>query len=419
MSDEQNHPAAERDIDDGVASWLTPAAVYGGAALLSALIYQNRARAHAEASHPPLGRFLDVGGTTLHYTDIGEGPPIVFLHGIGTTLEDWFISPLLDLLLPFNRLIAIDRPGYGYSKRPESADFAAPERQARAIAELLHRLGAHDALVVGHSYGVLPAIALALQHDTFARALVLMSGVYYPGSPLAVAASASRAVPIVSPIARATLAPSLARGAIGTLIRASFEPAPVPQRFADGYPTGLVTRPSQIAAQSADGAALDAATARFAAHYRRIACPVTVLTGSGDAIIDPDAQSRRFAQAVDHARLIVVPGAGHMVHHTASARVAAAIVDTANDEAEDQDPGPAPDMNVGLLEAKPDGDEADAEPSGDQAAPRRSRAEDDQVSGEANEGSGGARSPSRRRSTASGKGSGSSSSKRRSGSAKG
>ncbi len=330
------------------SGWLTPAAVYGGAALLTAVMYQAGKRSSAEAEHPPIGRFLKVDGTTLHYTDIGEGSPIVLLHGIGTTLEDWFISPLMDLLLPHHRVIAIDRPGHGYSDRPAHSRWT-PERQARAIAHLLHRLGAHDAVVVAHSYGVLPAIALALQHEGFARALVLIAGVYYPGSTHAKAAATAPAVPILGPLARMTVAPSIARAALPAMIRASFEPQPVPRRFHEEYPAGLVTRTSQLDAGAEEGSRVDSTAERIGKHYPRIACPVTVVTGSGDGIFDPDEQSRRFAGDVPHARLIVVPASGHMVHHSGAARVAAAILETASGEVEEDDQGAPPDADAGLL----------------------------------------------------------------------
>lgn len=329
--------------------WFEAAAIYGGAALVGTMLFQSSAKARAQSEHPPIGRFIDADGTTLHYVDIGEGRPIVFLHGVATTLEDWFISTVPDLLLPDHRLIVVDRPGYGYSARPSNATWTA-ERQARSVARMLHRLGAHDAVIVGHSFGVLPAVALALQHPEFARALVLIAGAYYPGASVGALAAALPSVPLLGPLARATVGPSMARSAIPKLSSAMFEPQPVTERFRRMYPAGLATRPSQIEASADDTAALDATTARMAPHYGQIDCPVTVVTGSGDGIVDPDRQSRRFAEAVGHARLIVVRAGGHMVHHSEPSRVAAAIVDTASGRAAEDDPGPAPDLSTGTVD---------------------------------------------------------------------
>lgn len=307
--------------------WLGAAAVYGGAALLGAYLFQNHATRAAEAAHPPLGRFLDVDGTLLHYVDIGSGPPVVLIHGIGTTLEDWFISGVLDALLDKHRLIAVDRPGSGYSARPGSAPWT-PERQGRAIARLMHRLGADDAVLVGHSFGVLPALAIAAAPGSAVRALVLIAGAYRPGAALTGAAATVPDVPLLGPLMRATLAPSMARAALPALVAAMFEPQPVAPGFWDAFPAGLVTRPGQLEASAEDAAELDAATARLAAQRDRLTLPITLVCGSGDAIFDPDRHSRRFAAALPQARLVDVPGAGHLVHHSAPRAVAAAIVET-------------------------------------------------------------------------------------------
>ena len=344
--------------------WLGAAAVYGGAALLGAYMFQKRARSNAESEHPPVGRFLEVDGTVLHYVDIGSGPPIVLIHGAGSTLEDWLQSGVADHLLAHHRLIMVDRPGYGYSARPKSIRWT-PERQGRAIAFLMHRLGAHGATLVAHADGVLPALSIAHDHPALARALVLIAGVYYPGAAHAGATSRVPELPLIGPLARVTVAPSLARSALPAVIRTAFEPQPVPKRFFDEFPAGLVTRSSQLEASAEDGEALDRMTARLAPHYGEISIPTTVVVGSGDGIFDPDRQSRRFARALGHARMINVPAAGHMVHHSAAARVSAAILDTAAPALRPPRP-PAP-ARTAPGENAPEGDT----PAGGGAGPRR------------------------------------------------
>lgn len=335
-------------------SWLTPALVYGGAALFGAALYQKKQSAAAEQAHPPIGRFIEVDGSRVHYVDVGSGPPVVLLHGVGSTLEDWFVCGLVDELTPHHRVIALDRPGYGYSARSRRIGWT-PERQARILARMLHRLGAHDALVVGHSWGVLPALALTVQHRGFVRALVLLGGVFYPGAPVAGFGRHVPSVPVLGPLARLTLAPALARAAMPRLVDAVFEPQPPTPRFRAQFPSALATRSGQLRASADDLAMTDDATRRLSRHYPRLDRPLTVVAGSGDAIFDPDRQSRRFADASPHARLIIVPGAGHMVHHSATARIAAAIFDTFTGEITSDDPGPPP-ADVGeVLRPEPPG----------------------------------------------------------------
>ncbi|RAI00231.1 hypothetical protein DLJ53_21230 [Acuticoccus sediminis] len=308
--------------------WVGAAAVYGGAALLGAYIFQSRTRSKAETERPPLGRFLDVDDATLHYVDIGSGPPVVLIHSGDATLEDWFISGIAGRLLPNHRLILVDRPGYGYSTRSRSVNWA-PERQGRAVAQLLHRLGVRKPTLVAHGTGALPAIAIALQHPAFARALVLIGPVVFPSDGSRGIAARIPGLPVVGPLANATALPSVARAALPARIDAAFEPQPVPPGFMEAFPAGLVTRPRQLEATAQDNAGLDEATVRFSRHYKRLALPLTIVAGSGDGIADPDRQARRLAITAPGARLVVLPAMGHMVHHTAPDRVAAAIIDTA------------------------------------------------------------------------------------------
>jgi pimeloyl-ACP methyl ester carboxylesterase len=355
--------AAPRSGGGGALGWVGAALVYSGAALVGASIYQGQRTRAAEANHPPVGRFIETDGTVLHYVDIGEGPPIVLLHGIGSTLDDWFVSGVIDRLLPHHRIIAIDRPGYGYSRRPGGIRWT-PERQARAIARMLHRLGAHEATVVAHSFGVLPAMALAIQHPTFARSLVLIGGVYLPGSFLGRLSRAVPSVPLLGSLARGAVSPSLARAALPSLVRSMFEPQPVTSTFRERFSIDFATRPGQLRAASEDLGEIEPATRRFLPHYGELTTPVAVVTGSGDAIFDPDLQSRPFAARVPGASLVVIPAGGHLVHHTSPDAVTEVILDTAAGWLSPSDIGPPPDADAGPLDDAPPAAGAEGTPSG-------------------------------------------------------
>src|SRR5690349_8801769 len=127
----------------------------------------------AERDHPPLGRFLEVGGARLHYVERGSGPPILLVHGNGTMVEDWMISGLFDELAKTNRVIAIDRPGFGHSSRPRGTSWTV-ERQAALLAEALRLLEAENVVVAGHSYGALVTAALTLNHPERLRGIALV-----------------------------------------------------------------------------------------------------------------------------------------------------------------------------------------------------------------------------------------------------
>jgi pimeloyl-ACP methyl ester carboxylesterase len=139
----------------------------------------NRASARrAEAATPPTGKFVEVDGVRLHYVDRGEGPVVVLFHGDGVMLQDFDVSGVLPLAAEQHRVIAFDRPGYGYSERPRSTIWT-PAAQAELIASALKKIGVERAVVVGHSWGTLVALAMALDHPGVVSGLVLLSGYYY------------------------------------------------------------------------------------------------------------------------------------------------------------------------------------------------------------------------------------------------
>ena len=96
------------------------------AATIAAMTVYNVYRARkAEREHPPAGQFVTVDGVRLHYIERGEGPPVVLLHGNVVTAEDFDTSGVLDLVAQRHRVIAFDRPGFGYSDRPHGSAWSA------------------------------------------------------------------------------------------------------------------------------------------------------------------------------------------------------------------------------------------------------------------------------------------------------
>ena len=152
----------------------------GVAATLAATALLNHVLAkRAEHHNPPIGRFITVNGVRLHYLERGTGMPLVLLHGNGTIIQDFLSSGLIDEAAKHYRVIAFDRPGFGHSQRPRTTVWT-PEAQANLISAALDEIGISRAIVVGHSWGTLVALALAHNYPQKVQSLVLASGFYYP-----------------------------------------------------------------------------------------------------------------------------------------------------------------------------------------------------------------------------------------------
>ncbi len=304
-------------------SALQVAAVLGMAGLAASLLYvQSRGRT-AELANPPQGNFVDVDGVRLHYVERGSGPALVLLHGNGLMSDDFHLSGLLDLGAQPYRIIAFDRPGFGHSERPDKLRWT-PEEQARLFYKALHQLDVERPIVLGHSWGALVALAMALDYPKYVRAITVMSGYYYPSPRPDVALLSGPAVPGIGSVLRHTVAPLIGRLLWPLLIKRMFAPAPVPERFQQ-LPKWMALRPSQLGASSAETALMVPAAARLSARYRELTMPLTIIAGSGDKIVNVDHHAVRLHDEVQHSELIVEADTGHMPHYADPARILDAI----------------------------------------------------------------------------------------------
>jgi pimeloyl-ACP methyl ester carboxylesterase len=288
----------------------------GGAALALAATaaYVQRRSARAERAHPPLGRFITIDGVRLHYLEEGDGPPLVLLHGLGSMVEDFVLSGLVREASKRYRVIAIDRPGYGHSERPRRFRFGAAA-QAALVRKALQALDVHRPIVLGHSWGTLVAVALALDHPEVPRSLVLASGIYFPSARLDAPVLAPPAIPLVGDLLAHTLSPLAARAMWPGWLRMIFGPAPVPAQF-DAFPTWLALRPGQLRAVAEDALATLPATLRSARRYRELNLPLVMVAGERDRYVSTRAHTERLHRLLPASRLLLSPHSGHMVHHS-------------------------------------------------------------------------------------------------------
>jgi pimeloyl-ACP methyl ester carboxylesterase len=313
--------SSSRPSRRGRANSVIGGALLASAVALGAAALFTRVRARkAERAHPPRGRFIEIDGVRIHYLERGDGPVVVLLHGNGAMVEDYEISGVLDLAARDHRVIAFDRPGFGYTDRPCRQLWTHT-----AQAELLHRafteLGIKRPIVVGHSWGTLVALALALEHPTDVGGLVLLSGYYFPTTRADVVLLSPPAIPIVGDVMRYTISPLIGRLSAPKLIRKIFSPAPVTGRFAAEFPIELMLRPSQIRASAADTALMIPAATAISERLGELAMPIAIMAGEEDEIVDVARQSGRLHKELPASELRLVRGAGHMVHHMSPSEV--------------------------------------------------------------------------------------------------
>lgn len=294
-----------------------------GVMLAAAAFAVRQKTRQAERTRLPEGKYIEVDGVRLHYIESGRGQPLVLLHGIGCMAQDFEICGLIGLASNRYRVIAFDRPGYGYSEHPCGSKWA-PREQAEILHRALLKLGCERPVVAGHSWGAQVAIALALQHPGYVRGLALLSGYYFPTCRPDFLLSAVHAIPVIGEILRHTVSPLLARMMRPAVLKIIFGPAPVPPHFA-AFPLWLALRPAQLQASIKDNLSMIPSVMAVRWRYRELTMPVIIVAGDGDRLVSTPHHSVRLHRQLPNSELRLIPGAGHMIHHTAPRQVMAAI----------------------------------------------------------------------------------------------
>jgi pimeloyl-ACP methyl ester carboxylesterase len=298
-------------------------------ALAAVALYNTWRARKVERDYPPTGRFITVDGIRLHYIEKGEGPPVVLLHGNVVTAEDYVLSGVFNRVAERHRVIAFDRPGFGFSERPRGVMWT-PAQQADLLRKAFARLGIERAVIVGHSWGTLVALALALNHRDVVSGLTLLSG-YYDWTLRADAPPmVLTAIPVIGDVMRYTVSPLFGRAVMPLVAKGMFSPRPVPERFTHGSPYAFAARPSQIRAESQDGTTMVPAAVALRKRIRELRMPIVIMAGTKDRVVGFESHAVGLHEELPNSDLRLIPDVGHMLHYAVPDQVAEAIESVAD-----------------------------------------------------------------------------------------
>lgn len=132
------------------------------------------------STNPEIGRSIQAAGITTNLHDVGQGPPLLLIHGSGPGVSAWANWRLsIPVLAQRARVLAPDMVGFGFSERPAGQRYDMDAWVAQAVG-VLDALDVERADVVGNSFGGALALALAIRHPQRVRRLVLMGSVGVP-----------------------------------------------------------------------------------------------------------------------------------------------------------------------------------------------------------------------------------------------
>ena len=298
-----------------------------GAGALATLIITLR----VGAQHPPAGPFVAVSGGRLATIEAGprEGAraTVVLLHGASANAADPMEGVGRILAARGFRVIAFDRPGFGWSDRLSGSDAAGPGPQGAAIAEALERLGIGPAIMLGHSWAGSLALSLALDHPERVAGLVLVAPVAEPFPPRGAIPWYVRLAlqPPVAWVLSRTLAAPVGLYYLAGAARTVFAPQAASPDYLARSRASLVLRPGTMLANVQDLIGLGPALAAQSPRYATIRTPTVIVAGGADPVVRTDQQAEPLAASIPGARLVVLPGIGHMVQYVAADALAAEV----------------------------------------------------------------------------------------------
>ncbi len=290
---------------------------------------QKRER-DAAAHYPPQGMLIDIDGVTVHAEQMGQGPDLVLVHGASGSTRD-FTFAFADLLKDRYRITILDRPGLGWTDRaaPQynrvwSNAHEDPITQARLLRAATQQLGVENPIVLGHSFGGIVALAWAVEFDDLAG-VVSVAGVANPwpgklGWTYTIggtAAGGALVIPLLSAFVPQTY--------VDATVASIFEPQSAPDGYLVHVGSAMTLRRNAMRANTRQVNWLRPHVVDLSARYGEIAEPVEVVHGDADTIVPLDVHSIKLPDQIGSANLTVLPGVGHMPHHTHAGEVIAAI----------------------------------------------------------------------------------------------
>jgi pimeloyl-ACP methyl ester carboxylesterase len=254
-------------------------------------------------------RWVIVDGQPVNTIELGEGPPLVFVHGLSGSWQNWLEQ--LPVLADRHRVLAMDLPGFGHSPMPHEEISIAG--YARLLDRLLGERGIDAAAVVGNSMGGFIAAELAIGFPQRVERLVLVSaaGLSTHNDPRTV-----HAMPAFRRLERITAAGAawMAAKSDTVMRRARLREATL--KLVVRHPGRL---PAPLAAEQLRGAgkpgfmqALDAVIGYDVRdRLPEIACPTLIVWGDSDRLISV-SDADVFEQLIPDSRKVVFEDTGHM-----------------------------------------------------------------------------------------------------------
>jgi magnesium chelatase accessory protein len=267
-------------------------------------------------------RFVRAGGLTWHIQQMGQGPIILLVHGTGASTHSW--RALAPLLARRFTVIATDLPGHGFTDLPAAERLSLPG-MAEALGMLLKVLGVSPDIAVGHSAGAAILARMCLDSRIAPSTLISLNGAFLPlrGLPVHLLSPITKLLVSIPTVPRLLARFAVNQSSVSRLLRdtgSKLEPAGIAQY------QRLFSSPAHVA--GALGMMARWELDLFARQLGQLE-PQLVLIAAGNDTAIPPGDALHVQALVPAAKVLSLPGLGHLAHEEAPAKLAELIEDIA------------------------------------------------------------------------------------------
>jgi pimeloyl-ACP methyl ester carboxylesterase len=249
-------------------------------------------------------KWVTVNGLEIHYQELGEGPTIVLLHGVMSSLQTWD-DWVLELSKSYH-VVSLDLPGFGLTGAPESLDDFTEEYLLNTFAKFVHEIELENFSLVGNDLGGYVAAQYAASYPERIDYLILIDPIAYPQDMPWVMNLAT--TPVISSIGKVFQPPVIITMNVKQMYG---DHQRIERRHMDRY----VQIAQRAGARSAYIRTMEILKERSTQEtplpFSRIKAPTLLMWGELDHWT-PVELSQRWKDDIRDSQIVVYPGVGHV-----------------------------------------------------------------------------------------------------------
>lgn len=246
-------------------------------------------------------KFIHINGMDVHYTDQGQGIPLVLLHGVGASLNTW--DGWQERLQNDFRIIRLDLPAFGLTGPNPSKEYSI-DFYVNFMKEFLDKLKVDSCFMAGNSLGGYITWNFALAHPKMIKKMILLDAAGYP--------LVAKTTPFIFKMAQSRIAPYFKVLTTRYLVKKIISDV---YGDASKVTPDVVDRYYSYALRAGNRDALLSVASKLDfsqyENLKMLKTPSLIMWGEKDTWLKPDSAAR-FYQDLEHSKLLMYPGVGHI-----------------------------------------------------------------------------------------------------------